>query len=57
MTINSMRSINEPNIKDIDEQDQELSCGDEHQAKVRQKIDELLEKKRLRDLLDDSDDW
>jgi hypothetical protein len=26
-------------------------------TKVRKRIDELMEKKRLRDLLDDSDDW
>jgi len=25
--------------------------------KVRKRIDDLIEKKRLRDLLDDSDDW
>jgi len=26
-------------------------------AKVRKRIDDLLEKKRLRDQLDDTDDW
>ena len=26
-------------------------------SKIRKKIDELLEKKRLKELLDDTDDW
>lgn len=29
----------------------------EHDHEVRKRIDDLLEKKRLKELLDDSDDW
>ena len=29
----------------------------EENSKVRKRIDDLLEKKRLRDALDDSEDW
>jgi len=29
----------------------------ENNTKVRKRIDDLLEKKRLREALDDSDDW
>lgn len=39
--------------------DDELSKSEkkEHDADVRKRIDDLLDKKRLKDLLDDSDDW
>ncbi|XQW84129.1 PA3496 family putative envelope integrity protein [Thalassotalea piscium] len=30
---------------------------DKNSTQVRQRIDELLERKRLKELLDDSDDW
>lgn len=29
----------------------------EHNSDVRKRIDDLLERKRLKELLDDSDDW
>lgn len=49
------------NIDNIDGNiyDKELAKGNkaEHKNKVRQRIDELMEKKRLKELLDDSDDW
>jgi hypothetical protein len=31
--------------------------GNEHNRQVRQRIYDLLEKKRLKELLDDTDDW
>lgn len=39
--------------------DNDLAKGDEAErnSTVRRRIDELKEKKRLRDLIDDSDDW
>ena len=39
--------------------DKDLATGKEAETntKVRKRIDDLLEKKRLRDALDDSEDW
>lgn len=39
--------------------EKDLSSGEEaiKNAKVRKRIDELLEKKRLKEMLDESDDW
>jgi len=39
--------------------EKELSVTEEmeHDSEVRKRIDDLLEKKRLKDLLDDEDDW
>ncbi len=39
--------------------DKDLATGEtaENNSKVRKRIDDLLEKKRLREALDDSDDW
>lgn len=39
--------------------DTEIQIGDdaEKSTKIRKRIDELLEKKRLKELLDDSGDW
>jgi len=39
--------------------DKDLATGKkaEKNTKVRKRIDDLLEKKRLREALDDSDDW
>jgi hypothetical protein len=39
--------------------DKDLATGKtaENNSKVRKRIDDLLEKKRLREALDDSDDW
>jgi len=31
--------------------------SNEHDTEVRKRIDDLIEKKRLKELLDDSDDW
>ena len=47
------------NSKETPDYDQDLASGDEavKNTKIRKRIDELLEKKRLKELLDDSDDW
>jgi len=49
------------NIDNIDENnyDKDLakSVKAEHDSTVRQRIDELMERKRLKELLDDTDDW
>jgi hypothetical protein len=39
--------------------DKDLATGKKAEAntKVRKRIDDLLEKKRLKEALDDSDDW
>jgi hypothetical protein len=39
--------------------EKDLASGEDaiKNAKVRKRIDELLEKKRLKELLDDSEDW
>ena len=39
--------------------DKELSATEQkaHDSDVRKRIDNLLDNKRLRDMLDDSDDW
>lgn len=44
---------------DGNDYDNDLAKGDEaeHNSTVRRRIDELIEKKRLKDLIDDSDDW
>lgn len=48
-------------IDSIDESDydKDLAKGNkaERNSKVRRRIDDLLERKRLKELLDDSDDW
>lgn len=40
-----------------DETDVNIVPSEDKDPKVRKRIDELLEKKRLRALLDDSEDW
>ncbi len=49
------------NVENIDDSnyDNDLATGEkaEKNSKVRKRIDDLMEKKRLKELLDDSDDW
>jgi hypothetical protein len=44
---------------ELENYDKDLAGGKkaEDNSKVRKRIDDLLEKKRLRDVLDDSEDW
>jgi hypothetical protein len=46
-------------IKESRNYDKDLAKGEQanKNTKIHQRIDELLEKKRLKDLLDDTDDW
>ena len=47
------------NDKDTNEFELQFDADDESakNSKVRKRIDELLEKRRLKELLDESDDW
>jgi len=49
-TSNENTEITLENSADIEE-------SNEHDTEVRKRIDDLIEKKRLKELLDDSDDW
>ncbi|WP_257174043.1 PA3496 family putative envelope integrity protein [Colwellia sp. M166] len=44
---------------DHESYDEDLPKGEKatHNSEVRRRIDDLLERKRLKELLDDSDDW
>ena len=61
MTIDSMPDNRKSDPNDNVDLDNQLHSSDkqdsEQQTKVRKRIDELLEAKRLRELLDDSEDW
>lgn len=57
MTIRSTPDEQSPESNDHLNDDNNMSLSGEQQAKVRKRIDELLEAKRLKDLLDDSEDW
>ena len=48
--------INEGDYQDDVSANFEKEIGSEEHAKIRQRIDELLEKKRLKELLDE-DEW
>lgn len=51
---------NDPKIvAEIPDYDKDLATGSKAQenSKIHKRIDELLERKRLKDLLDDTDDW
>lgn len=57
MTYDSTENLNSNNI-DIDKDAEiDMNKNEVKDIKVRQRIDDLLEKKRLKELLDDSDDW
>ena len=57
--------MNDDFIEDIDTSndttlyDKDLATGDKanNNTKIHKRIDEILEEKRLKALLDDSDDW
>ncbi|WP_426358289.1 PA3496 family putative envelope integrity protein [Pseudocolwellia sp. HL-MZ19] len=55
--INSVEDIS--NNDDKISYDDDLAKGDkaERNSQVRQRIEDMLERKRLKELLDDSDDW
>jgi hypothetical protein len=47
---------NEP-IRGDEKSNESTSEQAQHDKEVRKRIDDLLEKKRLKELLDDEDDW
>lgn len=53
---NREHDVNEGNFDYEPSSKQEVEKA-EHDHEVRKKIDDLLEKKRLKELLDDSEDW
>lgn len=61
MTINSMPDSRKSEPDESASLEQQLKSSNkqesDQQAKVRKRIDELLEAKRLKELLDDSEDW
>ena len=57
MTYDDADELNESNMDNDFDADFELDASEQKDAKVRKRIDDLLEKKRLRELLDDTDDW
>ena len=50
---------NQVDTKNTPDYDKDLAANEESDknAKIRKRIDELLEKKRLKEMLDDTDDW
>ncbi|WP_286235049.1 PA3496 family putative envelope integrity protein [Thalassotalea sediminis] len=56
MTYDNTDDLDDSNL-DTDNDNIEIKPGEEKNAQVRRKIDDLLERKRLKELLDDSDDW
>lgn len=60
MTYDDTDDINDNEQLDNDS-DNDLSLqskpSDKKDAEVRKRIDDLLERKRLKELLDDTDDW
>ncbi len=57
--------LNDEDIPEVDQEEEQeqyekdLSKSEKakHNSDVRKRIEELLAKKRLKDLLDDADDW
>ncbi|WP_448568602.1 PA3496 family putative envelope integrity protein [Thalassotalea ganghwensis] len=56
MTYDSIDDLDNDMTGDQDA-DFEESTSSVDSAKVRKRIDDLLERKRLKELLDDTDDW
>jgi len=56
MSYDATDDLNDNNDLD-NESNIDLESVEQKDAKVRKRIDDLLEKKRLRELLDDTDDW
>jgi hypothetical protein len=45
------------NNQQVAEQIVDITVANDHDTEVRKRIDDLLEQKRLKKLLDESDDW
>ncbi|WP_206483821.1 hypothetical protein [Thalassotalea sp. G2M2-11] len=57
MTYDDTDELNDENLSDDNDLDVEFDTIEQKDAQVRKRIDELLERKRLKELLDDTDDW
>ncbi|GLX79645.1 hypothetical protein tinsulaeT_29850 [Thalassotalea insulae] len=57
MTYDDSDALNDGDIDNELDADIDIDTVEQKDAKVRKRIDDLLERKRLRELLDDSDDW
>jgi len=56
MSYDNTENLNDNNDVDADA-NIEVNAKEQKDPKVRKRIDDLLEKKRLKELLDDTDDW
>ncbi|WP_448548318.1 PA3496 family putative envelope integrity protein [Thalassotalea fusca] len=57
MTYDSTEDITDTTPDPELDNDVELDDADERKAAARRRIDDIMEQKRLKALLDDSDDW
>ena len=57
MTYDNTNNIDDKNIDTDQDANVNIKPSEEKNPEVRKRIDELLEKKRLKEMLDDTDDW
>ncbi len=57
MTYDDTDDLSEDDVELDSESEVEIEPVEKKDAQVRRRIDDLLERKRLRELLDDTDDW
>lgn len=57
MTYDATDNLNNTNTERDVDSSIDVKSSEVKDARVRKRIDDLLEKKRLKELLDDSDDW
>ncbi len=57
MAYNATEDSNNSNIDIDNDSNIDIKNSEVKDAKVRKRIDDLLEQKRLKELLDDTDDW
>lgn len=49
--------LDDDNELDYEQEDKSSKQDPKHTKEVRQRLDDLLERRRLKELLDDTDDW
>lgn len=57
MTYDATDNLDNSSNENEVERDIDVKSSEIKDAKVRKRIDDLLEQKRLKELLDDTDDW
>ena len=57
MAYDSIENLNNNNVANDKDATLDIKTSEIKDTKVRKRIDDLLERKRLKELLDDSDDW